>query len=396
VRAGTLEPIETADLGMPTAQAGARVLKSRCSKALTTTGLRSPGVNHGCVRTRRLPRRPPDQAGTATPSTILTPGVADLIAEKVLPTYGPGDHPELRANFDPKGRGGHPRRLRLIARARSGGHSRVGETGPSTPAPRRSRVAAIECLGGDGADLSYLLEQAAAKAKEVREAAYTPAPLAALRRRGRGRRAANKRSKARTSGSPPGRSAAARTRSCCSSLSPRPSRTLRYSSRKPKISGEVGKRIGRLQSLLSCMAGSANVDADAFVANCLTGATTWPRSRETRRRAWTSMKTVVGIMASGSKGLQGSTLAEAHASLSADVLGIAFRAASPRHARAAGVRDVSSPTSRPSWTKRRSSAIRPGRSATRWPKRWSADIPITSRGDPRPTRRSTRAGWTSP
>src|SRR5262249_11220223 len=78
--------------------------------------------------------------------------------------------PELKTRFDPAGRGGAPRRLRLmhvldpvatrdvVKQALEAGSKEV-------------KVAAIECLGGSE-DLSYLLEHASAKAQEVRQAAY--------------------------------------------------------------------------------------------------------------------------------------------------------------------------------------------------------------------------------
>jgi hypothetical protein len=96
--------------------------------------------------------------------------IAGLVADKVLPLYGPAILPELQAKFDHRGRGGHVRRLLLMHRldpeaARPYVQRSLEEGSPE------GRVAAIGCLGDSPDDLPFLLEQAKSKAKEVRAAA---------------------------------------------------------------------------------------------------------------------------------------------------------------------------------------------------------------------------------
>src|SRR5262249_42380906 len=86
------------------------------------------------------------------------------------PLYGPAIVPELQANFDPRGRGGHVRRLLLMHRldpeaARPYVQRSLEEGSPEM------RIAAIGCLGDSPDDLPFLLEQAKSKAKDVRAAA---------------------------------------------------------------------------------------------------------------------------------------------------------------------------------------------------------------------------------
>src|SRR5262249_25237911 len=109
---GTIEPIETSDLGGAAAQTSARMLKPLL-EALTTTGsgrleLIRAAHERGIIRAIRLVKpalRGIDDAYGE---------IGDFIAEKVLPLHGRAILPELRASFDHTGRGGHPRRLRLM------------------------------------------------------------------------------------------------------------------------------------------------------------------------------------------------------------------------------------------------------------------------------------------
>ena len=97
--------------------------------------------------------------------------IGDFIADKVLPLYGTAILPELRAKFDLKGRSGHPRRLRLM-HALDPAETRAFVKQALDAGSKEVKVVAIECLGAAPADLSYLIEQASAKAQEVRQAAY--------------------------------------------------------------------------------------------------------------------------------------------------------------------------------------------------------------------------------
>jgi hypothetical protein len=167
--AGTAEPIQTRDLGTATAQASARVLKPLLD-ALTTTGpgrleLIRVAYERGAFRDLRLVK-PALEALDDGYSEI-----SDFIAQKVLPLYGKAILHELRAKFDPKGRAGHPRRLQLMhALDPAGARDLVKQALES--GSKEVKIVAIACLGADADDLSYLLEQASAKAQDVRLAAY--------------------------------------------------------------------------------------------------------------------------------------------------------------------------------------------------------------------------------
>jgi hypothetical protein len=166
---GDLKPIDPINLGGELAQTSARLLKPLL-EALKSTGsgrleLVKDAHERGAFRDLRLIK--PALDGLDDPY----PEVADFLAAKVLPKYGKAVLPELRKAYDPKGTKGHPRRLKLmhtidaagtrdlIKQALDGGSKEV-------------KVAAISCLGADREDLSYLLEQAAAKTQDVRGAAY--------------------------------------------------------------------------------------------------------------------------------------------------------------------------------------------------------------------------------
>jgi HEAT repeat protein len=166
--AGEMVPLKTIAIGRPKTQASARTLKP-LQDALTTTG---PGrleiirdaYERGAFHDFRLIA----PALVALDDTYAE--IADFVADKILPMYGPAIVPELQAKFDPKGRGGHVRRLLLMHRldpasARPYVQRSLDEGSPEV------RVAAIGCLGDSPDDLPFLLEQAKSRSKEVRTAA---------------------------------------------------------------------------------------------------------------------------------------------------------------------------------------------------------------------------------
>ena len=170
--AGELQPIETTNLGLVATQTSARVLRPLL-EALSTKGSgRLEIIRDACERDAFRDMRL-IQAATAAIDDAY-PEIADLICAKVLPLYGQAILPTLRASFDMKGRAGHPRRLRLMHQLNPTG-SRDLVKQALEEGSKEVKVAAIECLGQDREDISYLLEQAAAaaaKAQEVRQAAY--------------------------------------------------------------------------------------------------------------------------------------------------------------------------------------------------------------------------------
>ncbi len=167
--AGPLEPIETVELGGTTAATSARLLKPLL-EALNSTGsgrleLVTDAHKRGAFRDLRLIK--PALDGLDDPYSEI----ADFIAEKVLPMYGKAVLPELRAKFDPKGTKGHPRRLSLMHAIDPAGTRDLVKQALETGS-KEVKVAAITCLGADADNLPFLIEQASAKAHNVRRAAY--------------------------------------------------------------------------------------------------------------------------------------------------------------------------------------------------------------------------------
>lgn len=166
---GKLEPIESTDLGGSVVQTSARVLKPLL-EALSSTGsgrleLVKDAHDRGLFRDLRLVK--PALGALDDPY----PEVAELIAEKVLPMYGKAILSELRAKYDPKGTKGHPRRLKLMHLLDPAG-SRDLVKAALEGGGKEVKVAAISCLGAETEDLAFLVEQASAKAQDVRAAAY--------------------------------------------------------------------------------------------------------------------------------------------------------------------------------------------------------------------------------
>ncbi len=166
--AGKLEPIETTNLGPQQTQTSARLLKPLL-EALTTTGsgrleIIKDAFERGGFRDLRLVK-PALQALDDSYSEI-----SEFVAQNVLPLYGRAILPELRARFDLKGKSGHLRRLALMHRLDPAG-TRETVKQALEEGSKEMRVVAIECLGEDAEDLAFLLEQAHAKAKDVRAAA---------------------------------------------------------------------------------------------------------------------------------------------------------------------------------------------------------------------------------
>ncbi len=166
--AGTLERIETTDLGGAMVQTSARLLKPLL-EALTSTGsgrieLVKDAFERGAFRDLRLVRAA--LAGLDDPYSEI----AEFLMKNVLPTYGQSILQELRNSYDPKGTKGHPRRLKLMHNADPVG-ARELVVQALDVGSKEVRVAAISCLRAKE-DLSFLIEQASAKAQDVREAAY--------------------------------------------------------------------------------------------------------------------------------------------------------------------------------------------------------------------------------
>jgi hypothetical protein len=317
--AGPLEPIETIDFGRPTAQTSARLLKPLL-EALSRTGsgrleLVKDAHERGAFRDLRLIR--PALNGLDDPY----PEIADFLAEQVLPLYGTAILPELRKTYDPKGAKGHPRRLRLMhAIDPAGSRDLVKQALES--GSKEVKVAAIACLGAAHEDLSYLIEQAAAKAQEVRGAAYhalasidDPAAVAVLEQALAGKdlelaASAIERSKS-------DRLTALLVTEIQKDWAALP---------KAKDKKQVGEKARRLVHLIRALPAGEHPAADALTLDLFARRGELAKVKGDNLSGSDVAEAVVARMASGPKPLQ-STLARAHAELDSGDLAAAFGAA---------------------------------------------------------------------
>ncbi|QEH36066.1 hypothetical protein OJF2_46240 [Aquisphaera giovannonii] len=164
---GELTPLAAADAGRFETRASARMLKplleALASKGSGRFEVIRDAFERGAFRDLRL---------IAPALAAIDDGyaeIADLIADKILPLYGRAIFPGLEAGFDPKGRGGHVRRLVLMHRidphAARPHVLRAFEEGS-----QEVRVAAIGCLGDSPDDLPFLMQNAKSRSRDVQAA----------------------------------------------------------------------------------------------------------------------------------------------------------------------------------------------------------------------------------
>lgn len=166
--AGTLEPIQTVNIGLPSANTSARVLKPLI-EALTNTGsgrmeLIKDAHERGAFKDLRLLK----YAVAAIEDKYGE--IGEFVTSNILPMYGKAIYPMVQKAYDPKGKTDAGRRLKLL-------HKLDPEsTKPLVDAAlddgsKEVRLAAIQCLHGRVDAVDFLLQQAKAKAQEVRGAA---------------------------------------------------------------------------------------------------------------------------------------------------------------------------------------------------------------------------------
>jgi hypothetical protein len=317
--AGTLDTIETADLGGTAAQTSARLLKPLL-EALSTAGsgrleLIRDAFERGAFRDLRLVKPALDAIDDGYGE------IGDFIAEKVLPLYGKAILPELRAKLDLKGRGGHPRRLRLM-------HALDPEATRETVklaldgGSKEVKVVAIECLGATADDLSYLTEQASAKAQDVRQAAYRALAaidhddaVALLQRAAAGNDldlAVDALQRSRSA-----KLLAYLLQEAEQELAALP---------KNKDKKDVSKKVARVQGLLKCLAGREDSDSEALILSVFNQAEALGKIKGDSFSGADIQSTVVGLMQDGTTKLQ-TTLAGAHDRLSGAEFAACFQAA---------------------------------------------------------------------
>jgi hypothetical protein len=305
---GPLVPMETTDLGVTAIQTSARVLKPLL-EALTTTGsgrieLIRDAHERGAFRDLRLVKPALDALDDVYGE------IADFIAEQVLPLYGKAILPELRAKFDLKGRMGHARRLQLLhALDPIGTRDLVKQA--LDAGSKEVRIVAIACLGAAPEELSYLLEQAAAKAHEVRQAAFRAlatmedeAAVAALKKA--------------MDGKDLDLAADALRRSRSAKLL-----SLLISAAEKELGAS---NIPRAITLLNCLSGREDLTSEAFLLKVFSQRGELAKIKSTSGSGPDLNSAVVRIMAQGTRTLQ-TALADAHATLPAEDLAWCFQAA---------------------------------------------------------------------
>jgi hypothetical protein len=187
---------------------------------------------------------------------------------------------------------------------------------------KEMKVVAIQCLGADAADLTYLLEQAAAKAQEVRQAAYQA--LSALE-------ATDALAVLQKAMAGPDLDLAADA--LRRSTNPRLVQSLIVQTNqelteltKTKDKKEAGKKIGRVQTLLRCVGGRQDKESEAFLQRVFEQRGDLAKVKGDTISGIDLVSILVRVMEHGTPTLR-SLLAETHASLRGEDLDAAFRAA---------------------------------------------------------------------
>ena len=317
--AGSFDAIETTDLGMHSSQASARVLKPLL-EALTTTGsgrfeLIRDAFERGAFRDLRLVKPALDAIDDPFGE------IGELVAAKILPLYGKAILPGLRSSFDPKGRGGHPRRLRLMHALDSAGtRGLVKEVLDS--GSKEVKVVAIECLGADPDDLSFLVEQSTAKAQDVRQAAYRALAsidhddaVEILKKAASGKDLELAEASLQTSRN-------AKVLAFLLAESEREIAALPAA----KDRKEVSSKAGRIRSLLNCLFCRDDKDSEAFVLKVFAQHDALTKIKGDTLSGADVTTSAVNLMERGTQKMR-MVLADSHGSLAAGELASAFYAA---------------------------------------------------------------------
>ncbi len=146
----------------------ARVLKPMIEALTTTGGGRFEIVKSAVERGAFTDLRLIEPSIRALDDTY--PELSDLVAEKVLPGYGPGIVPLLRQGFNVKGKRSDARRLAVLHRLDPGAGVELAKAALEEGSAD-VKEAAIACLGQHEEFLPLVLEQATAKNKVLRAAA---------------------------------------------------------------------------------------------------------------------------------------------------------------------------------------------------------------------------------
>lgn len=165
---GAVEELATTPVTGSVTRTPARVLRP-LQEALTRTGggrfeVVKSAVDAGAFHDLRLVDPAIQALGDAYPE------LADLVAEKVLPGFGPGIASRLKDGLDLKGKKQDARRLEVLHRVDPATALPLCKAALEEGAPD-VKAAAIACLGEHEDCLPLVLEQAKAKNKQVKAAA---------------------------------------------------------------------------------------------------------------------------------------------------------------------------------------------------------------------------------
>lgn len=165
---GELRDLETFPSNSASTRTTARVLKPLV-QALTSTGSGrfetvKSAVERGAFNDLRLIDPAIQALGDVYPE------LADLVADKILPGYGPGIVPLLKSGFELKGKKSDARRLQVMHQLDPDGTLPLCKTALEDGSPE-VKATAIACLGKHEDCLPLVLEQANAKNKQLRAAA---------------------------------------------------------------------------------------------------------------------------------------------------------------------------------------------------------------------------------
>lgn len=146
----------------------ARALKPLITALTSSGGGRLEIVKSACERGAFNDLRLIDPAIQALGDTY--PELAELVADKILPGYGPGIVPRLKAGFELKGKKSDARRLKVMHRLEPPGTLDLCKTALEE-GTAEVKAAAIECLAQHEECLPLVMEQAKSKNKMLRATA---------------------------------------------------------------------------------------------------------------------------------------------------------------------------------------------------------------------------------
>lgn len=164
-----LSPIASGNFDIPATTASARTLIP-VIEALTTTGsgrfeIIQDAHQRGAFKDVRL-YKPSMNA-----LDDVYPDIAEFVSKNVLPLYGKAIIADIKDSIDLQGKRGHARRLELLHKLDPEGTKSLVEEALESGS-KELKVAAISCLKGSEKHLSFILEQAKARIKDVRRAAF--------------------------------------------------------------------------------------------------------------------------------------------------------------------------------------------------------------------------------